>query len=428
VTTAARPSGGKRAGAESRAGLFGLLGQGNLGNDGSLEAVLGYLRAAHPQLKLDALCSGPGLVTARYQLPASKLRWYDPARPRPHGPAARGRKALGLAVGLAVDTVRIPAWVRRHDGVIVPGMGVLESTVPMRPWQTPYAMFLLCGSGRLFGTKVALVSVGTNVIGQRLTRWLVTSAARLASYRSFRDTVSRDAMRRMGVGTSADVVYPDVVFSLPAIREEPHLPGTVGIGVMDYSGANEDRGYGDELRTAYVNGLTRFAAWLIENDRPVRLFTSDSADEPVIARIADGVRALHPGLAPERLIAEPVTSLDELMRQTAAVDTVVATRYHNVLYGLKLARPTLSISYAAKHDALMAGMGMSRYCHPARTLDVPRLIEQFTELESRAPELRQMLAERNAARARLVGEQFAALSAALFPASDARPGPLARVP
>ena len=71
---------------------------------------------------------------------------------------------------------------------------------------------------------------------------------------------------------------------------------------------------------------------------------------------------------------------------------------------------------------------MSRYCHPAKTLDVPRLIEQFTELESRAPELRHMLAERNAAQARLVDEQFAALSAALFPASDPRPGPLGRVP
>ena len=53
------------------------------------------------------------------------------------------------------------SWVRRHDAVIVPGMGVLEVTVPMRPWQTPYSMFLLSVSGRLFRTKVAYVSVGT---------------------------------------------------------------------------------------------------------------------------------------------------------------------------------------------------------------------------------------------------------------------------
>ena len=50
---------------------------------------------------------------------------------------------------------------------------------------------------RLFGRKVALVSVGANDIRQPLARRLVTAAARLAYYRSFRDTFSRDAMARM---------------------------------------------------------------------------------------------------------------------------------------------------------------------------------------------------------------------------------------
>ena len=143
-------------------------------------------------------------------------------------------------------------------------------------------MFLLAASGRLFGTKVALVSVGTNVIGQRLMRWLVTAAARLAYYRSFRDTVSRDAMRQMGLDTSADAVYPDVVFSLPTPQDRDDAPGRVGIGVMDYSGANDDRQEGDEIRSAYIEKMTRFALWLVDNGRPVRLFTSDTADEPIV--------------------------------------------------------------------------------------------------------------------------------------------------
>ncbi|MGW2228622.1 polysaccharide pyruvyl transferase family protein, partial [Streptomyces formicae] len=41
-----------------RVGVFGLLGSGNLGNDGSLEAVLGYLRTEHPDAPVDALCGG----------------------------------------------------------------------------------------------------------------------------------------------------------------------------------------------------------------------------------------------------------------------------------------------------------------------------------------------------------------------------------
>ena len=405
--------------AAPRLGLFGLLGQGNLGNDGSLEAVLAYLRAEHPDVILDALCSGPELVTARYDIPAEHLRWHHPEHQRASGIAALALRCLGLGLGMGIDAFRTASWVRRHDAVIVPGMGVLEATVPMRPWQTPYSMFLLCVSGRLFATKVALVSVGTNVIHQWLTRWLVTTAARLAHYRSYRDTVSRDAMRRMGLDTSRDAVYPDVVFSLPTPQTERGAAGTVGVGVMDYSGGNDDRPQADEIRSSYIEKMARFSLWLVDNGYPVRLFTSDSADERIVRQILAGLRAHRPGLDPSRVVAEPVFSLDELMRQTASVDIVVATRYHNVLYALKMAKPTLSLGYAAKHDALMADMGMSRYRQPVKSLDVARLIEQFTELESRSAELRLTITERNAEKARLVDRQFAELSTVLFPATEA---------
>ena len=64
------------------------------------------------------------------------------------GVPARATKALGTTLGIGVDAYRTCTWVRRHDVVIVPGMGVLEATLPLRPWQTPYLMFLTCGSGR----------------------------------------------------------------------------------------------------------------------------------------------------------------------------------------------------------------------------------------------------------------------------------------
>ena len=107
-------------------------------------------------------------------------------------------------------------------------------------------MFLLCTSGRLFGTKVALVSVGANVIHQRVTRRLVTAAARRAFYRSFRDSSARDAMRQMGLDTSGDAVYPDLAFSLPVpAAGEREAAGAVGVGVMEYSGSNDDRQHAD---------------------------------------------------------------------------------------------------------------------------------------------------------------------------------------
>lgn len=404
-----------------RVGLYGHFGAGNTGNDGSLGAVVKYLRAEHPNVILDCMCPGPEAVTARYGIPATRWHWYHLSDQRASSLGFL-LKCTGIALkctALGVDAFRTASWVRRHDAVVVPGMGALESVVPLRPWQTPYRMFLLCASGRLFGTKVALVSIGTNVIRQRFTRWLFTAAARLAHYRSFRDAMSKDAMLLMGLDTSDDAVYPDVAFSLQAPRGEEGPGGTVGIGLMAYVGGNEDRREANDLYASYVEKMKRFVRWLVDNGHPVRLFTGDTPDERVVQEILADVRARRPELGPSWVIAEPVPSLDELMRQMASVDTVVATRFHNVVCALKLAKPTLSIGYAAKHDVLMADMGLSRFCQSTRSLDVSKLIEQFTELESHSAQLRRMIRERNAAKARLVERQFAELSAVLFPAAEA---------
>lgn len=412
--TSLRPTikGIEKTAAAPRIGFCGLLGAGNLGNDGSLEAMLAYLRSEHPDAIVDCMSTQPDQVTARYGIPATQLRWYQ----KDHEPVPLV-KCVKVPLAMIVGGFRTASWVRRHDVVIVPGMGVFEATVPIRAWHTPYSMLLLSASGRLSGTKVAFVCVGADLIRKRLTRRVITATARLAYYRSYRDTYSRDAMRQMGFDTSGDAVYPDLVFSALAPRGAPVVPGSVGVGVMDYHGGDDDRPQAAEIHGSYVEGMKRFVLWLVDNDRPVRLFATDVHDEPVVRDVIAGVRALRPGLAPSQVVAEPVSSLDELMQRLASVDTVVATRYHNLLCALKLAKPALSIGYAAKSDVLMAEMGLAEFCQSASSLDVDRLIRQFTELESRSGQLRRTLLERSAAKTQLVQHQFAALSAILFPAA-----------
>ncbi|GHB36097.1 membrane protein [Streptomyces umbrinus] len=392
-----------------RVGVFGLLGSGNLGNDGSLEAVLGYLRAEHPDAVVDALCGGPEVVTSRYGIPATRLHWYRGE----YRTASRAGAIAGKGLGKLVDAFRTAAWVRRHDVVIVPGMGVLEATLPLRPWGFPYSLFLLCASGRLFGTRVALVGVGAAAIGNRPTRALVRWSARLAGYRSYRDALSRDAMRAMGVDTARDKVYPDLAFALPTppASAPSGPPGPVCVGVMDFHGGNDDRARAEEIHRRYLDGTTRFVRALVEDGRPVRLLTGDECDRPVVAAILDAVDS-------PLVTAAEATSLADLMKETAAADTVVATRYHNLVCALKVGTPTLALSYAAKSDALMDRMGLAAYCHPAREVDAGQLLEQFRALEKRSAELRRTLAERNLTAARQLEDQFIALTAALFPAAD----------
>jgi polysaccharide pyruvyl transferase WcaK-like protein len=418
MTLTSSAAAGKRAAATGKApriGLAGLIGQGNLGNDGSMEAVLAYLRAQYPDAVIDCLCTDPAVVVRRYDIPAAQLRWYDaPRRPAAGMPDA-ARRVIGLGLGIIIDALHTLAWVRRHDAVIVPGMGVLETTVPMRPWKTPYWMFLLCASGRVAGTKVALVSVGANVTGHRLTKRLITSAVRLAHYRSYRDKVSRDAMSEMGVDTSRDVVYPDVAYALSMPSQSNQVARAVGIGIMDYSGDNDEVEQAGQLRANYIDQVKRFCRWLLDSGRPVRMFTSDTADDPLVQEIAADARAYRPDLGPSWVVAQSAPSLTELLEQMAPAEMVVATRYHNVLYALLMAKPTLALGYATKHEQLMAEAGLPDFCLPCNALDADQMIQRFSELETRSVELTKIITQRKAEKVRLVDHQLAEMSAVLFP-------------
>jgi polysaccharide pyruvyl transferase WcaK-like protein len=397
-----------------RVGLFGLLGSGNIGNDASLEAILAYLRADHPGAVIDAMCMGPGRVRSRYGIEAIPLQWYKAREDRHSGGVAVVLKATGKAL----DAWRTVTWVHRHDAIIVPGMGVLEASLPLNASGFPYAMFLLGVSGKVSRTKVALVSVGATIINQRLTRWLFDIAARTAYYRSYRDDQSRDNMRRRGLDVSHDPVYPDVVFSLPAPDPGPGDPQIVGLGVMAYHGTNDHRSEAAEIHAAYLANMKRFARWLVDRGRKIRLTVGDGPDNAIAQEIVADLRAYRPDLDPSWAVAEPVASFDDLTRAMTPVGVVVATRYHNVICALRLGRPVISLGYSAKNHAVMAGVGLAEFCQVAHTLDVDRLTEQFAALELQSEQLQAAITAGVAENAARLREQFTALSALLFPGSE----------
>jgi polysaccharide pyruvyl transferase WcaK-like protein len=410
-----------------RVGLLGGLGSGNLGNDASMESILGYMKAEHPDAVLDALCTGPEQLRDKYGIEAIPLLWYQKHEQRTSGLTATALKA----VSRGIDPFRTASWVRRHDVVIVPGMGVLEASLPMRPWQLPYTMFVLCLSGRIFGTKVALVSVGARVINQRLTRWLLRWAAGLAFYRSYRDTASRDAMYRPGRDALPDPVYPDLVFGMPPSAHGPGDAKTVGVGVMAYRGTNDDdRRQAEQIHRSYRAKIEYFVGWLVDNGYKVRMLIGDAngSDDSVVQEILAGLRVRRPDLDPAQVIAEPVSSYADLTRAMAPVSMVVATRYHNIVCALQLGKPTISIGYAEKNAELMAGMGLAEYCQLINSLDVSRLIEQFIRLQGDSAELRQKVLARNAVNEQLAKDQFDKLSAVLFLAPESPRTSVRRMP
>lgn len=398
--------------ARPRIGIHGRLGSGNLGNDGSLEALLAHLRSAHVDADIDVMCSGPDVVAARYSLPARQMHWLhsEPVRGgrRPRLPA----RAARVAWGAAVDTWTTARWVRDHDFVIIPGMGTLETTLPVKPWQLPAALFCVSLTGRLTGVRVAYVSVGASRMRRGLTRWLLVRSARLAHYRSFRDEHSRDEMARLGVPVEDDEVYPDLAFALPAPKPAPDsVPGSVGVGVIDL--ASGDRT--GQVGAAYEQLIVDLVLWLVDHQRPVRLLVGDRDDEPVARAVLARVGMARPDLSPTELRFTPATTLDELSRQIGTVDTVVASRFHNVLCAVKAAKPTLSLGYAAKHRALMASVGTPDLALDPREASLGEIVALLERLDGDRTRVVSTLAERTERFAGDLERQFEALDAFLTP-------------
>ncbi len=400
-----------------RVGLFGQLGNGNVGNDISMESVLRYLRTDHPAAIVDAMCKGPTTVSTRYGIPAITINWYQ----RYENTASGVPAVLLKLLGKVIDPFRIGAWAARHDVVIIPGMGVMEASLPLTPWGLPYSFFLLGVSARIFGTKVAFVSIGASEVKNRATRALLNASARLASYRSYRDTPSRDVMRERGVDVSRDHVYSDIAFSIPPLPCGPGNPEIVGVGVIGYRGGDADRRQAAAIHASYVGAMKSFVRWLIDNDRSVRILVGDEnePDKEVAELILADARAYRSDLTPERVTAEYASSFAELMLAMAPVGTVIAGRYHSVVCALRLGKPVLSLGYSPKFVALVSSMGLSEFCQSAKSPDVDLLIAQFTQLEKRQDEFRQAIANGNAAYERSVAAQFAELSAVLL-ATDGR--------
>ena len=299
---------------------------------------------------------------------------------------------------------------------MVTGTGILDATLPVRPWGAPLVLFAASLAGRVFGVKIAYVSVGAGPINQRLSRQLLTWAARMANYRSFRDAESRDTVHHWGIPTSNDGVYPDLAFALPIPAAAVSAPDVVCVGVMDYHGSNDDRAIAQEIRRTYVAQMKSLVLWLLGEGRQVRLLKGDTngSDDEVVQEIIAEVRRRIPDLGDDRLIAQPVATFSDVLQEVSLAGSVVAIRYHNVVAALMLGKPTIAISYGPKHDSLMTDMGFPEFCLPVKDLNEDHLIQLFFQAESRAAEISDTLLARRATNGKLIAEQFAMLSAELL--------------
>ncbi|KAB2731436.1 polysaccharide pyruvyl transferase family protein [Brucella intermedia] len=382
-----------------RIGLFGQFGSGNTGNDGSLEAMLQLLKRNCPGAQLVCICSRPDIVAQKFDLTARPV-----SQPYPSNWLLRAvnkamlhvpRRAVGFCCALLLAS--------QLDLIVVPGTGILDD-FNENPFGWPFAVLRWSLAARLTGTRMIFVSIGAGPVSHPLSRRFVRWASTLAAFRSYRDQVSHDFMKQLGVAPSGDFVSADIAFALPTAPDgrQDERDQCVGIGVMSYRGWKKKSSDGDAVYADYLAKMTTLAKKLLGDGRQVRLLIGDKGDMEAARDILEQLGPAEAG----KVIFEPSASLHDLMQQIARTDIVVASRYHNIVSALAMGRPAISLAYASKNDALLHDTGLSAFCHRIDSFDPETILSQIDfAFAERTALTRQVEAGVERYRGRLAGQE-----------------------
>lgn len=381
--------------------FFGNFGELNLGNEGTLKAILYNLRKRMPQAEMFCISTGPEAAAKIYGIPAVPIHpEFIGAGLLQANPLARLMRKILLGIPLElyrwIWAVRI---LRDTDMLILPGTQFLSDNLSS-PWGWPYLAFRWSVAASIVNCKLLFVSVGAGPLRHRLSRLFVRSCLGLAAFRSYRDHSSKQCIDGIGFSRPDDPVHPDLAFSLPTPATDQPPAGeerrpVVAVGVKDYHGQYgpwpRELSARDTYRR-YLSRMAAFIAWLLDRRYTVRLVIGDvSYDTEVLSDLRQALRALNVALDDRLLPDEPIESMDMLMRKLSSCDIIVSPRFHNIIFGLLLDKPVLAISYHEKFSGLLESVNLAGCDVPIDDADAALLIERFSELDGRRDELTQSI-------------------------------------
>ena len=435
--------------------VIGNYGNSNLGDEATLAAIIEQVRRRRVNPKIIALSVDPDDTRARHGVaalaawgrrptprpapaapPRSRLsRWMANAL-RPFTSIARGPVDLLLWLAAVGDEAIFPLACRAAmsgvDLLIVGGSGQISDQFS-GPWNFPYRLLVWVLAAKLAGARVGFLCVGAGSVTANLSRAFLKAALSLADHRSLRDQRSRRLVDELGV-RAPSVVAADVVFDLdgasaaPVTRRPADPARVIGLNVFPYHAPFYWPDADPAIYRAYLDSTAEFVGWLGRQRYIVHLFpTQLRADLRVIRDLTATLEAKGIRLPATQLLHAQVTGVESLAATVAAVDLVVATRFHALVMALRAGTPVLALSSQPKTDDLMADMGLSAYRVSIDNIQLDSLTARFTELSEHAASLREQIQRRVRALRREVDECLDELLGA--PRSDADTGPIpTRVP
>lgn len=393
----------------AKVAFFGTFGIQNLGNECTLQAIVHNARKRLGDGQFCAVSYDPSDTLRRHNLTAFPMSHFT--RVRPVRVVKVFRILFWRIPGELLDWAKAVKGLRGTDLVVMTGTGMLTD-YSTTAFGFPYHVLRWALAARLAGCKLRFVSVGVGPIYEPLSRKFIRWALRLADYRSFRDEFSRNRITKF-FDSSGDRVFPDLAFSLPkSIFPERQNRGQqkkqIGVGIMDHRDIHLLTPQEQEVAySAYLEKMCEFIEWLVKHDFQVRILQGDARHD-VAPRAKLRSRLEQRGIRYEEagIFDDDSSSVEELLNQLAHVDVVISPRFHNLLLGMMMNIPAISLSYDPKNDALLDGVGLGRYRQDLFELDVQALIKQLLELQERTQEIRSMIGGKASEYRRLLDQQY----------------------
>src|SRR5262249_49844843 len=121
------------------------------------------------------------------------------------------------------------------DVLIVAGTGIV-SDYATGPFGWPYDLFKWSVLAVFCRVKLLFLGIGVGPIYHPLSRRLIKTSLQMATYRSYRDSDSKQYLEKIHFSTRRDRVYPDLAFGLPqsilpSQKPVTQQPLAVGVGI-----------------------------------------------------------------------------------------------------------------------------------------------------------------------------------------------------
>lgn len=404
---------------EVHIGVLGHIGNGNLGDESILSAVIENVKLRFPHARIVAISNNPKDTIERHGIEAFLSR-MTPGRqsvmghPKPPQ-SERGkngcftakndlpsqdlkntlkklrlvqqcRDAAGVLNMLASELRGIGYYIkviRKIDLLIVSGSQQLIDYVDKGPWGQPFTLFKWTKLAMLFRRRIVFLSVGAGPLQTVLGKFFVKKALSVSQFNSFRDKTSCEWIEQLNLKQELKIC-PDLAFgNLAILKKYSGIASrpcgkSVGINLVPIY----DEKYwvkGNDLRyKSYLEKLAQFSLWLATGGYSIHFFYTQINSGPALLRdMHQHINRLITGQAAKIFFKHPMRSVEDLVHTLSMFESIVASRYHACVLAYLLGKPVIGLAYGPKTFDLLEQFGQSEYALDLFEFEVEVLKRKF---------------------------------------------------